>query len=76
MPNDGTVVGSTKITGPPPPPVPLSVTVTRPVTGSFDGMVRVPFFAPGLVGLNLTATMHVCCAASVAPLHGSDVFLN
>ena len=53
------------------PPVPLSVTVTRPVTGSFDGIGRVAFFAPKLVGLNLSPTVHVCVGASVTPEHRS-----
>jgi hypothetical protein len=43
-------------------PVPLSVTVTEGSLMAFEGITRVAFFAPALVGLNLTHTAR-CTAA-------------
>ena len=46
--------------------------------GSFEGITRVAFFSPVVVGLYLTHTVHCCVGASVTPEQRSlgDAFLN
>ena len=68
LPN-GTDGGLTKITGP--PPVPLSVTVDEGRGGIVRRIVSVALFAPLLVGLNRSPIVHDCVGASVAPVHRS-----